>query len=292
MTTLNVILVALTVIVGVAGVFATVLARQRERQAVAEAERAATMKNDFVSMVSHELRTPLTSIAGFASLLGDSWRDLPPEEVDEFLRIIGAQSKHLGDLVEDVLVIPRLDAGRLKLELETFDVSTLTHEISDLIFPPNRAGADVRVAIPGGVKVYADRRRVAQVLRNLLDNARKYGGDQVLVEGGNVGEHYLVVISDNGPGVAESERDVIFRHFEQISKGDGRVNEGIGLGLPIARRLARAMGGDVWYEARFPTGARFCFTLLLTPPVEDVVLEGDLSRLQPSTMRAGGKLTG
>lgn len=272
------------VFVVVAAIAAVVIARSRVRHAVQEAERAAIMKNDFVSMVSHELRTPLTSIAGFASLLAESWNELPPEEVDEFLRIIRAQSGHLEELVEDVLVIPRLDAGRLRLDLEVFDFSTLAHEISELIFPPT-SGRDVRVSIPGGVMVHADRRRVAQVLRNLLDNARKYGGDQILVDGANVGEHYLVVVSDNGPGVAESEREIIFRHFEQVSKGDARVNEGIGLGLPIARKLARAMGGDVWHETRFPTGSRFCFTLRIVPPEEGNLMEGDPARMERAVER-------
>ncbi|MGH8911917.1 MAG: sensor histidine kinase, partial [Acidimicrobiia bacterium] len=72
-------------------------------------------------------------------------------------------------------------------------------------------------------------------------------------------------VADNGPGVPDVAVEQIFEHFEQLSKGDARSSSGIGLGLPIARRLARAMGGDVWYERRFPTGSRFCFSLPLTP---------------------------
>jgi len=115
--------------------------------------------------------------------------------------------------------------------------------------------------IPGGTIALADRRRAIQILRNLCENAKKYGGDQILVEGLPLGDQYLVVVADNGPGVASTDRERIFEHFEQVTKGDSRIEDGIGLGLPIARRLARAMGGDVWYEERFPTGARFCFTI-------------------------------
>ncbi len=258
-----VLIVGLTVIALIAIVL-TVTARRTAQRARSETLRAAVLKNDFVSMVSHELRTPLTSIHGFAATLAEAWRDLPPEEVDEFLKIIEVQSQHLQDLVEDILTIPRLDAGRIQLQRNTFDLSELTHEVAGVIFSAN-SEQQVAIEIPGGVDVFSDKKRVGQVLRNLLDNARKYGGDQVLVEGAMVGEDYMVVVSDNGPGIPPAERDVIFRHFEQLSKGDARSNQGIGLGLPIAKQLARAMGGDVWYETRFPTGSRFCFTLNIRP---------------------------
>ncbi len=265
---MNAVSITLAVLLGVVtivAVTAVIRARLRERAAIAAAERASRMKDDFVSMVSHELRTPLTSISGFAMTLIESWRHLPEHEVEEFLQIIRTEAGHLQELVEDVLVIPRLEAGRLHLEEELFDLSGLARELALVTFPPG-GQREADVAIPGGVKVFADKRRVSQVLRNLLDNARKYGGDQVLVEGAHVGERYMVVVSDNGPGIQEDKQELIFRHFEQLSTGDARSNQGIGLGLPIARRLARAMGGDVWHEARFPTGSRFCFTLRIHPP--------------------------
>lgn len=236
--------------------------RQRERQVKMLSEEAHTIKNDFVAMVSHELRTPLTSIAGFADTLVDSWRDLPPEEVDEFLNIINRQSVYLGDLVEDVLVIPRLEANRLKLEPELFDLGDLIRDVADMVFP-NGGRKNSLISLPDGVRVVADRRRVQQIVRNLMDNAQKYGGDQIMVEGFVMGDQYLIIISDNGPGVPDEETRKVFENFEQVSKGDARESSGIGLGLPIARRLARAMGGDVWYERRFPTGSRFCYSLPL-----------------------------
>ena len=95
------------------------------------------------------------------------------------------------------------------------------------------------VSLPDGVRVRADSRRVQQVIRNLMENARKYGGDQVMVEGFVLGDQYLIVISDNGPGVPDEETQRVFDNFEQVSKGDTREATGIGLGLPIARRLAR-----------------------------------------------------
>jgi len=247
-----------------AAVRAVRAARGRERYATQSAERARRMKNEFVSMVSHELRTPLTSIAGFTDTLLESWTKLPEDEINEFLTIINKQAVHLSELVEDVLVIPRLEAGRLRLDLESFDLAEIANDVTTAILPPGSA-RDAAVAIPGGVAVFADRRRVQQVLRNLVENAHKYGGDQILVEGSPYGEYYLVVVSDNGPGIPEPDVDRVFTHFEQLSKGDARSDKGIGLGLPIALKLARAMGGDLWYEHRFPTGSRFCFTIRTEP---------------------------
>jgi signal transduction histidine kinase len=259
-------LIYLPVIVGLAALlWAWRLAsqsREREKEVIRLADEAHTLKNDFVAMVSHELRTPLTSIAGFADTLVQSWEELPREEVDEFLSIINRQSIYLGDLVEDVLVIPRLEANRLRLDPELFDLGDLIEDVALMVFPNGEKKTSL-VSLPDGVRVLADRRRVQQVMRNLMENARKYGGDQIMIEGFVMGDQYLVIISDNGPGVPDEETRKVFENFEQLSKGDAREASGIGLGLPIARRLARAMGGDVWYERRFPTGARFCYSLPL-----------------------------
>lgn len=236
--------------------------RQREQEVRRLSDEAHSIKNDFVAMISHELRTPLTSIAGFADTLQQSWEDLSKEEVNEFLTIINRQAIYLGDLVEDVLVIPRLEADRLKLDAELFDLGDLIEDVAKMVFP-NGGKKSSLVSLPDGVRVLADRRRVQQIMRNLMENARKYGGDQIMVEGFVMGDQYLVVISDNGPGVPDADMLKVFENFEQLSKGDARESTGIGLGLPIARRLARVMGGDVWYERRFPTGARFCYSLPL-----------------------------
>ena len=251
------------------------------KRRVLEAERAAqeanAMKNDFVTLVSHELRTPLTSIAGFAETLETTWKDLGEPEIAEFLDIISSQAVYLGELVEDILVIPRLDAGRLRLYPEMFDLSDLIHSVEAGV--ETGAKSNVSVSLPGGLRVWGDPKRAQQVVRNLLENAAKYGGDQVLVEGFPYGDHFIVVVSDNGPGVPDEHINSIFEHFEQLSKGDGRSSTGLGLGLPIARKLARAMGGDVWYERRFPTGSRFCFSITQTAEAQERMLaEQDAAR--------------
>ena len=259
----------------------TVKWRRDVRRAEMERDDAHTIKNDFVAMVSHELRTPLTSIAGFAETLESSWEDISQPEVDEFLNIITDQAAILGELVEDILVIPRLDADRLRLWPEVFDLSNLVHEAVTSAFPDpggtvtsadGKKTSKADISVPGGVLAFGDPRRVNQVLRNLMGNAVKYGGEQVLIEGFPYGEHFVVVVSDNGSGVDDGDVSRVFDHFEQVSKGDARSASGIGLGLPIARKLARAMGGDVWYEKRFPTGARFCFSVTQTAESQTRIL--------------------
>ncbi len=173
-----------------------------------------------------------------------------------------AEANHLANLVEDILVIPRLEAGRLRLEPETIGLRDEAYEVAQLVFAGTTR--EIQVDVPADIYVTADPNRLRQIFRNLLENARKYGGDQVLITGERAGYSYKVVIADNGQGIPVEDRERIFEHFEQAVKGDAR-SEGVGLGLPIARKLTRAMGGDLWFEPRFPTGAQFLFTVQTAP---------------------------
>ena len=248
-------------------------ATNSQREALETERRASQLKNEFVSMVSHELRTPLTSISGFTQTLRESWPNLSPDEIDEFLLIMGDETNHLHNLVEDILVIPRLEAGHLRLEPRELDAREESFATAQTVFQASEK--QVSVSIPGGVYLNADPVRLKQILRNLLENARKYGGDQILIEGEARGDFFEIAVSDNGPGVPEQDRERIFDHFEQLTKGDARAEGGFGLGLPIARKLATAMGGDLWFEPRFPTGSRFCLTVDLSriaEPESDAVM--------------------
>ncbi|MEZ5175243.1 MAG: HAMP domain-containing sensor histidine kinase [Acidimicrobiia bacterium] len=277
-----IVVFTLSVAIAMLGAMSALLrAQDQQAEALAQERRAAQLKNEFVSMVSHELRTPLTGIAGFTDTLGENWETLPSREVDEFLAIMRKETDHLANLVEDILVIPRLEAGQLRLDPVAVDLATETHSVAELLFGSQR---DYAVSIPAGVTVLADRTRLHQILRNLLENARKYGGDQILIEGELAGPGvYRIAVSDNGGGVAPEDRDRIFEHFEQLSKGDGRMEQGVGLGLPIARTLTRAMGGDLWYEDRFPVGARFCFSVPLADAAAPRTTDTEVDDLAPTS---------
>ena len=241
-------------------------AQDRQQKLLEQERRSVEVKNEFVSMVSHELRTPITGISGFAETLREHWRDLPPSEVDEFLTILRGESDHLANLVEDILVIPRLDAGQLRFHLEQVRVSEIAESVAEMALD---SSTSAEIDLPVYVRVWSDPQRLRQILRNLLENARKYGGNEVYISGEERREGtYTVIVADNGSGVGEVDRERIFEHFEQLSKGDARLEQGVGLGLPIARKLARAMGGDLWYEDRFPVGAAFCFDLDMVKDVE------------------------
>lgn len=236
--------------------------RSRHESALETEREAVRLKNEFVSMVSHELRTPLTSIAGFTETLAESWRNLGPNEVDEFISIVRTEARNLSHLVEDILVIPRIEAGRLPLDVSVFELRALCMTVTEVLSADT--DKDLEVAMPAGIMVKADPMRLQQVIRNLVVNAIKYGGDQILIQGMPQGESLQAVVSDNGPGIPDEDRGRIFEHFEQGSIGDTRESSGVGLGLPIARKLIRAMGGDLWFEPRFPTGSNFFFTVRIT----------------------------
>jgi signal transduction histidine kinase len=252
----------------------------RHRRALAAERRAVQLKDEFVSMVSHEFRTPLTSIAGFSETLRSNWPDLSPEEIDEFLVIMRQEAYHLSDLVEDILVIPRIEAGRLRLRPQEFDLASEIAATARLVFA--NTGTEIDMSVPGGVIVDSDRGRTGQILRNLFDNARKYGGDSVQIAGEEGTDIYTVTVSDNGPGIPDGEWERIFEHFQQLNRGDNRASDGVGLGLPIARQLARAMGGDVWYVPRFPTGASFRFSLRLSKIIPEASGEPERIDTEPS----------
>jgi signal transduction histidine kinase len=256
-------LVGLTMVL-LAGVKAIRATRKRQTAVLQSERRTSAMKNQFVTTVSHELRTPLTNIAGFAFSLHDSWRDITAAEVDDFLAIICDEANHLREIVDRVLLIPRLEAGRLTLEPTDFPLRPVAYRAADQLFPKggNKAAT---VAVVGNVYLRADPNRVEHILRNLLDNARKYGGDRVGVDAIERNGDWEIIVADNGPGVPEADRERIFGRFEQLEHGDTHTSTGMGLGLTISRLLVEAMGGEMWYEPGFPVGARFCFRLPAGP---------------------------
>jgi len=237
-------------------------AREAHASALASERRASEMKNEFVSMITHELRTPLTNIAGFALTVQDSWQTLDAVEVDEFMDIIVGEAEHLRNIVEDVLAIPRLEAGKLLLDVTDFQLQPAAYRIADLIYPAG-GEKEASVAVAGNVVVRADPNRVEQILRNILENSHKHGGQNVTVEAERDAAHWVVKITDDGPGIPAEARHRIFEAFEQVrdDADDQTGVSGFGLGLAVCRHLVGAMGGTIWYESVFPVGARFCFTL-------------------------------
>ncbi|MBV4551965.1 PAS domain S-box protein [Pseudomonas sp. SWRI102] len=230
------------------------------RTAREEAESASRAKSEFLSRMSHELRTPLNSILGFAQLLDmDSIAGQRPQ-VSHILRA----GQHLLALINEVLDIARIEAGRLPLNIEPIALPAVLHEALTLV-SPMAADAGIHLAelapLPEGSGVLADRQRLVQVLLNLLSNAIKYNkpGGEVRIEVAVEGTAVNVAISDTGHGIAPELLGQLFKPFERLG-ADPQV-EGTGLGLSLSKSLLEMMQGSL--QVRSEPGHGCCFTLRL-----------------------------
>ncbi len=219
------------------------------------------LRAEFLGMVSHELRTPLTSIRGSAHTLLDDWATLDPVEVRQFHRIILEQSERMRGLISDLLDIARIETGSLSVSPASVEVSALVEEAKG-IFLAAGVGGGVRIDLPPDLPmVMADRRRVVQVLNNLLSNAFRHSPESSVIrlEATLLGVHVAVSVSDRGRGIPADLLPRLFRKFSRSANEDQDDN---GLGLAISRGIVEAHGGRIWAESDGPgMGARFTFTL-------------------------------
>ena len=235
-----------------------------ERQAV---ER---MKEEFISIVSHELRTPLTSIRGSLGLLATGALGAIPETGARMLQIAVDSSDRLIRLVNDILDLERIRSGRFEAKVERCDVAEVAREAIDLL-EPVAADATVELATSGPATwVWADPDGLAQTLTNLVGNAVKFSppGSTVRVThevGG--GADVVVSVVDEGRGVPEELRELVFAPFQQVGASDARTKGGTGLGLAISRSIVESHGGRIWIDDGEGGGAAFRFTL---PSAEEV----------------------
>jgi signal transduction histidine kinase/ActR/RegA family two-component response regulator len=238
--------------------------------ATAEADRANRAKSEFLGRMSHELRTPLNAILGFGQLLEMGTLAAKQREgVEHILRA----GRHLLRLIDEVLDISRIEAGRLQLSLEPVPVeATLRHAI-DLVRPLARAH-DVSVQlepVDERLHVLADRQRLQQVLLNFLSNAIKYnraGGTVTASCARGEGSRLAVTVTDTGPGIAPDKLARLFVPFDRLG-AEGSGIEGTGLGLALSKSLVEAMGGAIRVQSREDEGSTFAVELLLVAgPVE------------------------
>ncbi len=212
------------------------------------------LKRDFMAMSSHEIRTPITAIRGFALTLSRHWDDLAEEDRRRSLDVIHRQSTRLWQLVSDVLTTSQLEGGSIRQRVEPVEVqSAIEQAIRDAQVPTNT----VSVECPDGLTTHVDSDHVTRILVSLLSNAVKYGRPPIRVTVSVDGDDVVVRVTDNGPGVPFEFRGRLFEPFSQASTGERREARGPGLGLSVARGLARASGGDVWHEDHPGVGATF-----------------------------------
>jgi Na+/proline symporter/nitrogen-specific signal transduction histidine kinase len=230
------------------------------------------LKDDFLSTVSHELRTPLTSIRTFSEILSE--RDaVTPEQAERYLNIITSETHRLTRLLDTVLDLTRLEQGEAEWRMEAFDAkATLEDAVAATGGLFRDARADLAVAIdPAAQPLTADRDRMMQVFINLLSNAAKFcdiDHGRVAVVGRPTEGGYLVEVSDNGEGVAEPDRHVIFEKFAKARHRNSGRPSGSGLGLTISRHIVEHHHGRIWVKPEAGRGATFCvFLPAVGPPL-------------------------
>ncbi|HEY81858.1 MAG TPA: hypothetical protein G4O01_01035 [Dehalococcoidia bacterium] len=230
-------------------------------------EEASRHKSRFLAGVSHELRTPLNAIIGFSELLLDGVPGEINEEQREFLSDILTGGQHLLNLINDILDLSKVEAGKMEFELEALDLSEAITEAVETIRPAlDDKKHHLEVSIePGLPPVCADRNRLRQVLLNLLSNAIKFTppGGEIGIEAVREGDCCRVSVVDNGIGIRKKDQARIFEAFVQAKAPNGQETPGTGLGLTLCRQFVQRMGGRIWVESKYGKGSRFSFTLPL-----------------------------
>ena len=232
------------------------------RLARADAEKASRAKSEFLSSMSHELRTPLNAVLGFAQLLArDSKEPLSPRHRARVQQILQG-GEHLLHLIDDVLNLARIEAGKVSIVTESVDVAALLEKVEQTLIPmAAREDVTLTIELPSGSvpPVSADSTRLAQILLNLGSNAIKYnrqGGWVKFTIAASAAPFLRLCVEDSGYGIPRDKQHLIFQPFQRAGQETGPI-EGTGIGLVVTQRLARLMGGDIGFESRPGEGSRF-----------------------------------
>jgi signal transduction histidine kinase len=234
-----------------------------------ELEVASRHKSEFLAAMSHELRTPLNAVIGFSEvLLERMFGELNPKQ-EEYLHDIVASGRHLLSLINDILDLAKVEAGRMDLELAGFSLpAALDNALTLIRERAARHGITVAATVDAGIdRIVADERKFKQIVLNLLSNAIKFTpeGGRIDVTAAPADGVVEVSVSDTGIGIAPQDQEAIFEEFRQVGSDYGRRREGTGLGLPLTKKFVELHGGRIWVKSRLGAGSTFTFTLPLQP---------------------------
>jgi signal transduction histidine kinase len=230
----------------------------------AQLEAASRHKSEFLANMSHELRTPLNAIIGFSEVLAEGMFGEINEKQTEYLQDILESGRHLLSLINDILDLSKIEAGRMELERSDFHLPSAIENA--LILVRERASRhgirlgstiDERLGVISG-----DERKVKQVLLNLLSNALKFTpeGGRIDVGAGLSSDVAEVSVTDTGVGIAPEDQEAVFEEFRQVGGAEKKA-EGTGLGLALSRKFIELHGGRIWVKSELGTGSTFTFTL-------------------------------
>jgi len=233
-----------------------------------ELEAASRHKSEFLANMSHELRTPLNAIIGFSEVLDDRMFGELNEKQAEYVRVVLNSGRHLLSLINDILDLSKVEAGRMELELGPFSLRLALENALTLIHDrAARHGLTVELTVDETFgDVVGDERKLKQVLLNLLSNAVKFTPDGGRIEVRAVPANGTVEVSvtDTGVGIASEDQEAIFEEFRQVGTDYARKREGTGLGLSLARKFVELHGGRLWVKSEIGRGSTFTFTIPTT----------------------------
>ncbi|MFH0976468.1 MAG: ATP-binding protein [Spirochaetota bacterium] len=239
--------------------------------AVAAADEANRAKSDFLANMSHELRTPLNSIIGFSEVLQDSmFGDLNEKQLS-YLHYIESSSHHLLDLINDILDLSKVEAGKMELEVSSMNVNETAQMAISMVCEKaikHRIDLSLKIEPDADISLEADQRKIKQVLFNLLSNAVKFtpdGGKVALLIGRTHPENdsLMVTVTDTGVGIKPEEIGKLFQEFTQLESSLEKRYEGTGLGLALSKKLVELHGGEISVKSEFGKGSSFSFTIPL-----------------------------
>ncbi len=233
-------------------------------------EKANRLKSEFLATMSHELRTPLNAIIGFAEVLRDEIAGTLAVEQKEYVEDIHNSGQHLLNMINSILDLSKIEAGKLGLQYEEFPIKDAVNEVLNTIVGfSDKKGIHIHTNIEGDIPfISADKVKFKQIMFNLLSNAVKFTPEngRITINAKLTNQHIQVAVTDTGIGIKSEDMDKIFEAFRQLDASYARRYEGTGLGLTLTKRLVELHGGEIWVKSEYGKGSTFTFTLPLKPP--------------------------
>jgi signal transduction histidine kinase len=259
------------------------VANEELSQRQEELERAMTARSRFYASMSHELRTPINAVLGYSTLLLEQIYGPLNEKQTEGIERTQRAARHLLELVNDVLDLSKIEAGKIDLRLQPVTFPTLIEDLFVTVRPlADEHGCRLDLSIADDIRILSDPRRVRQILLNLLSNAIKFGAGKPIEvscrprEGGGI----VIEVTDHGAGIPPQDQDRIFHEFVQLGKT--QLQDGTGLGLPISRRLAEMLNGTLAVRSEVGLGSTFVLTLPAEVEARQVPLDQEVARPRAS----------